>query len=119
MTEESDLPTPDSLANQRRRLLMEMDAASYIQWRHHPITAAVLQFLDDQIGAWRELAADIVENGWFDPTAKEEGLNPNVVRGKIAAARELRDLQLAAIQGFYSQGSTEDTAGEAQHSDEE
>ncbi len=74
-------------------------------WQHEPITRAFLQYLDDQVANWRELAADIVEIGGFTAGDRLEGRNPDVVRGKIVALKELRRLTLAEIQDFYREAT--------------
>jgi hypothetical protein len=84
-----------------KTLFDELSTETYALWQHSPITAAYLQFLDDQIAAWRELAADLVELGHFKEGSEHEDQNIHVVRGKLAAFRQLRGISLAEIKRFY------------------
>lgn len=83
------------------RLWLEMNEIEYRQWQHNPITAAYLQFLDDQIADWRETAADLLEAGAFRMGDAHEDRNPDVVRGKLLAIKMLRGITLSEIQGAY------------------
>lgn len=65
------------------------------------MTRAFLQFLADQAANWRDLAADMVLAGAFDPASPHEDRNPNVVRGKILTLNMLREIGIEDIQGFY------------------
>lgn len=102
-------PTPESLATLRRGQLLAMSEQEFRLWQHSPATAAFLQYLDDQIAAFRDLAADLVEAGAFSPGARAELQNPDVVRGQILATKMLRGISLADIQGFYGQEAVEQT----------
>lgn len=84
-----------------REIFAEMSELEWQQWRHHPITAAFLAFLRDQQMAWRELAADLVELGAFDPNNPHEDRNPHVVRGKLRLVAMLQQLSVKDIQEFY------------------
>jgi hypothetical protein len=95
-------------------LFGELSPETFALWQHSPITAAYLQFLDDQIAHWRELAADLVEIGHFKDGAEHEDQNIHVVRGKLAAFRQLRGISLAEIKRFYgvdSQDAEEQETG--------
>lgn len=91
-----------------KNLFLELSDESYHQWRHHPVTAAYLQFLEDQAANFREAAADLFESGVLDPQSPNPNINANVIRGRILCLRELHALQLGSIQEFYGQGSQED-----------
>lgn len=82
-------------------VLLEISEQEWAIWQHNPITAAFLQFQDDQIVVWRELVADLLEAGAFIAGDPHEDRNPDVVRGKLVAMRHLRGITLEAIQGFY------------------
>ncbi len=86
-----------------KSLFLELGEQEYRLWTHNPITAAYLQFMDDQIALWRDLVADVVEAGTFEKDAAHEDRNLDVVRGKIIAMRQLRGITLETIQGFYGQ----------------
>ena len=86
-------------------LLLDLKEADYAAWKHHPVTAAFLQFLGDQADNWRLAAMDMWENGRLDKDDPDTGRNANVLLGRVQALRELRDATLADIQAFYSQQS--------------
>jgi hypothetical protein len=93
-----------------RSVLCEIKEQEWMLWQHNPITAAYLQFMDDQIAAWRELGMDLLEGGAFrlgDPSADR---NPDVVRGQLLAARGLRGITLGQIQAFYADQEPADEA---------
>ncbi len=91
-------------------VLLEIGEQEFMMWTHNPITAAYLQFMDDQLVLWRENAADLVENGAFrNPDQRHEDSNPDVVRGKLLAMRQLRGITLADIQSFYGKEPPEES----------
>lgn len=104
----TDALTPENFVTLRRQQLLDLSAAEFRMWQHNPITAAYLQFLDDQIAEWRSLAADLVENGAFQLRDPHEDKNPDVVRGRIRAVRELRDIDIESIHRFYGQEPEDD-----------
>lgn len=113
-------PSTDELARAKRELLFEINEEQFQMWRHERITASVLQFMQDQIAQWRELAADFVEWGAFHLGDQHEDRNPDVVRGKLLAMRQLHQITLEGIQAFYSQAaSDEEQTGEPPREDEE
>ena len=89
------------------QLLTGLTDQDYQQWRHHPLTAAYLLYLGDQIDAFRTAAADLLESGALSPQGE-------VIRGRILTLRDLQNLSLDAIQNFYRQ---ETQAGDAATSD--
>src|SRR6266852_5730034 len=82
-------------------VLMDLSSEDWARWRNHPVTSAYLAFLADQVILWREVCADLVINGAFHVADANEDRNPDVVRGKVLATRQLRDLDIATIQQFY------------------
>ena len=82
------------------QFLISLSEQEYQLWRHNPITAAYLNYLGDQLTAFRTAAADLLEAGKLEPGA-------DVLRGQILTLRELHDLQLSDIRGFYRQEDTE------------
>lgn len=82
-----------------RSLLLAMQDQEFNQWRHNPITAAYLQFLDDQRANLREAGLDILEMGRDLPSDW---------RGRVLTLSELYELKLETIQEFYR---TEENAG--------
>ena len=85
---------------QHESLLLELSEQEFQQFRHHPLMAAYLRYLGDQVEAFRTAAADLVEAGNL--------VSLEVIRGRLSTLRELQNLSLDDIRGFYRQ---EDTAG--------
>lgn len=96
-------------------VLLEIGAQEWAMWQHTPITAAFLQFLDDQITVWREIAADLVEAGAYRLDSPHEDTNPDVVRGKLLALRQLRGITLENIQAFYGKEPPAETEEDQAH----
>lgn len=96
-----DALEPDTLTTARRQLFLDMSPTEFRMWQHNPITAAYLQYLDDVIANWRDLAADLLEAGAYRLGDPHEDRNPDVVRGQLVALRKLRQISLEDIQGFY------------------
>lgn len=95
------MSTEPDLTDPRRALLLELKAQEWASWKHHPVTAAYLVFLGDQVENWRAAVTDMWETGHLDALADNPSMNPNVLRGRVLALRELLELELDAIQGFY------------------
>lgn len=96
-----DEPTPEAFIALRRQQLLDLTPEEFRLWQHHPITAAYLQFLADMIDRWREIAADMVEEGAFQTRDQHEDKNPDVVRGRIIMMRVLHQIDIKQIQRFY------------------
>lgn len=97
----SDKLGPTDEADAKRRVLLTMSEIDYQSWRHNPITAGYLQYLEDMVTRWREIAADLLEAGAFRVGDAHEDRNPDVVRGKLILARQLHELTHQDIRGFY------------------
>lgn len=82
-------------------LLLELSEEGYQQFRHHPIMAAYLKYLGDQIEAFRTAAMDLLEAGSLTPQA-------DVIRGRLMTLRELQNLSLDDIRNFYRHEDTEE-----------
>ena len=113
MSDELEGPDPAeaaALAAERRLLWQEMPETAFQQWRHHPVTAAYLQYIDDQIALFREAAADFVESGQIREGIGQGTVDTNIdaLRGQIVMMRQLRALKLEAIQGFYGYAQPDD-----------
>ena len=87
-------------------LLLELTDQSFGQWKHHPITAAYLAYLNDLIESFRTAAADMVENGEINPQA-------DLLRGRILTLRELHTLKLEHIHIFYRNQEGEEESHES------
>lgn len=82
-------------------IIDELTPETFQTWRHHPVTAAYLQFLEDQTASWREGAADLWEAGRLGPNAEE-------LRGRYLALKELAGLSLDDIKAFYRNSEPEE-----------
>ena len=96
----------DSLRPAHETLFLEMSAQEYHLWRHHPVTAAYLLYLNDLIGSFRESAADLLESGRLSPQADE-------LKGRLLTLRELHSLDLGDICNFYRQEEKEERNADA------
>jgi len=90
-------------ADAKRARILAVKDPEWQAWRHNPITASYLQYLEDQIDFFRNAAADMLEAGQFLAGTQHQDRNPDVLRGQIIALRQLHDLELAAIHAFYGQ----------------
>ena len=81
-------------------LLLGLSEQDFQLFRHHPIMGAYLEYLGDQIEAFRTATMDLVENGKYDQL--------DVIRGRLLTLRELQNLSLGDIQAFYRQPETEE-----------
>lgn len=85
-------------------LLLGLTEQEFQLWRHNPITAAYLLYLNDQAEAFRTAAADLLESGALAQQA-------DVIRGRLLVLRELHTLSLDVIQNFYRHEDTEGNDG--------
>lgn len=107
-------------AVRKRRIFLEMNEETFMLWRHDPVTAAVLQMIEDQIASERDMIADVVESGLHAPGAPEEARNLDVCRGKIAAWRHLHNLTLMDIHRVYGEAAPfEEDLGQPFREDDE
>lgn len=83
-----------------REIFVSMTDVEFNQWRHSPITAAVLAFLGDQYTNTRDGIAGLVENGHFTIDGPTD-TNLHYLRGRLDVMRELQGIAVAHIQGFY------------------
>ena len=100
--------TADAVAINKRMSMCSVGELDYQQWRHHPITAGFLQYLDDLIGVYRDGAADILESGQFLAGHSHPDKNPDCLRGQIIMLRQIHGLELGKIKDFYGKGTPED-----------
>lgn len=84
-------------------LLLQMSEVEFNQWRHHPVTAAYLLHLQDQVEAFRTAAIDLLEAGTL-------GSQSDVLRGRILTLRELHALTIDDVRNFYRQEGNDGTA---------
>lgn len=99
-------------------VLRDLTPQAFAQWKHHPVTAVYLKFLEDQAVNFRNAAADLWESGMLDPASANPNLNANVVRGRLLALRELHSLGLSDIRRFYGLVSEEARADERTRPDQ-
>lgn len=100
----------EALAEVKRQQILGVGETEWQKWRHSPITASYLQFLEDQVAFYRDSAADILEAGQFAAGSSHQDKNPDVLRGQIVMLRQLHGLELAAIQRFYGKEAPKDEA---------
>lgn len=70
----------------------------YQEWRHHPVSKVVLQFLRDKQEYLKAAALD----HWVNGSQSFASIN-EVVRGQIVELGEIADLQFEAIEAFYQE----------------
>jgi hypothetical protein len=100
----ADLPRADQPPE--NPLFKELTEESYQTWRHHPVTAAYLRYLGDQVANYRLGHLQAYEAGTTNEAQEHER------RGRILVLEELQELELGAIKRLYgyekAQGSQED-----------
>lgn len=107
-------------AVRKRRVFLDLNEEAFMMWRHDHVTEAFLQLIADQIATGRELAADLIEWGVYEKGAQEENRNPDVLRGKITAWRDLHKLTLADIHRAYGEAAPfEENLGQPFREDDE
>lgn len=104
--------TPDALAKSRRDLMLSLKQQDFARWKHNPITAAYLQYLDDMIEMLRGSFADVLESGNLSESAKHIDCNPHAMRGQLHALRQLRDLNVSLIHRFYGKEEPDENGEE-------
>lgn len=78
----------------------EMAAEHWTSWLGHPVTRAFMQYLTDRIGMYRDLSADLVENGAMqDPSTSQA----QELYGRIGELRLLLQDGRQSIQAFYDE----------------
>lgn len=78
-----------------KSIILELTDSQYQLWRHQPITAAFLQYLQDQAGAFRRDLLYRWENGHLTDNDSSE------IRGIVRILDELTNLPLRVIYEFY------------------
>ena len=71
--------------------------ADYADWKHHPVTKALLQYLAD----YRQTLRNVYLAEW--EVGKEDPMRALELRGRIATLGEITQLSLADIETFYSE----------------
>lgn len=102
----------EGVAQHKRDTISSASEQAYQQWRHNPITAGYLQYLDDQIASMREAVADLLEAGMFKIGDQHVDRNPESMRGQIFMLRQLHKLELRQIKEFYGVSDPEEQAGD-------
>lgn len=100
--------SPEGVAADKRATISTISDTEYQMWRHHPVTAGYLQYLDDQIAFMRAAAADLLESGLFIERDKHQDRNPDTLRGQIVMLRQIHGLTIEQIREFYSQSEGND-----------
>ena len=99
------------IAQHKRDTIAAASEQAYQQWRHNPITAGYLQYLNDQIESMREAIADMLESGLFNAGDQHIDRNPDCMRGQIFMLRQLHALELRQIKEFYGVSDPEEQTG--------
>ena len=105
--------SPSGIAQAKRDRIAATSEQAYQLWRHDPITAGYLQYLEDQIVFMRDAAADLLESGLFKAGDQHQDRNPDSLRGQIIMLRQLHTLELRQIKEFYGVSEPDDEAKEA------
>lgn len=103
--------SPEGMAQSKRERIVATSDQAYMLWRHDPITAGYLQFLDDQIDNLRNAVADMLEAGIFKAGDPHVDRNPDSMRGQIIMLRQLHALELRQIKEFYGASEPAEEAG--------
>lgn len=103
--------SPSGIAQAKRDRIVATSEQAYQLWRHDPITAGYLQYLEDQIEFMRQAAADLLESGLFKVGDQHQDRNPDSLRGQIVMLRQLHALELRQIKDFYDAIEPEEQAG--------
>lgn len=103
--------SPSGIAQAKRDRIVATSEQAYQLWRHDPITAGYLQYLEDQIEFMRQAAADLLESGLFKVGDQHQDRNPDSLRGQIVMLRQLHTLDLRQIKDFYGASEPEEQAG--------
>jgi len=94
---------PAAVAQSKRDTMTGITSQEFNQWRHNPITAGFLQYMEDSVAFLREAAADLLEAGQFNQGDVHQDKNPDCLRGQIITLRHLHGIEIQTIQSFYGQ----------------
>ena len=97
----TDPLSPEAIAITKRAKLCSIGDTEWSQWRHNPISAGFLQYMEDMIAFYRAAAADLLEAGQFAHGDVHQDKNPDCLRGQIVMLRQLHGADLAQIKRFY------------------
>lgn len=107
----TDSLSPEAIAQAKRENITGVKEQEFQLWRHSPITASYLQYLEDMVEYYRSAAADILEAGQFKDGDAHQDRNPDCLRGQIVMLRQLHGIELKTIHAFYGKEETEETQG--------
>src|SRR5262245_5609377 len=96
-----DTTDPTLIAESKREIMRQVSDAEFMGWRHHPITAGFLQYLEDQIEVYRAGAADLVEGRLIKPVKEFIDQNLDAMSGQIYILRMLHGIEALNIRQFY------------------
>ena len=88
-------PPPPEVVQLRQTLLRDLATSQFQAWRHHPVSRAVLQFLEDYRDSLRLAALDAFEGG--ELTAMQE----HEARGRMLMCAEIVGLHWENVLLFY------------------
>ncbi len=94
--------SPAAVAKSKRENICSVGETEFHQWRHSPITAGYLQYMEDLVAFYRESVADMLESGLFLAGDHHQDRNPDVMRGQIIMLRQLHGVTIDQIKEFYA-----------------
>ncbi len=87
---------------QHVELLLSVHHTQFQDWRHHPLTAAYLKYLEDLNRSFRKVGEEL----WLRP--RDGNVDAAEVRGRVLLLDELADLTIGDIRRFYLGESSSD-----------
>ncbi len=97
----AEFSTP-SAAHAKRENICSVSETEYNMWRHHPVSAGFVQYMEDLVAFYRESVADMLESGLFLAGDHHQDRNPDVMRGQIIMLRQLHGVTIDQIKEFYA-----------------
>lgn len=92
---------PQPLAPAPPEAIRDLSETAYSLWRHSPITAAFLQFVEDRADALKAQFFELWAAGALTRNDHEPNTHPEMVRGRYLELTELHAMSLAEIRNFY------------------
>src|SRR5216683_7494704 len=89
-----------------QELLKGLKEPDYADWKHHPVTKALFQYLAD----YRQTLRNVFLSEW--EAGKEDPIRALELRGRIATLGEITQLNFADIESFYSEAENGSEVGQ-------
>ena len=103
-----DRTDPEAVAKGKRETMLGINEQEFMMWRHHPVTAGFLQYMNDMIELYRTAAADLVEARMLKEHDPHVDHNPDALSGQLFMLRQLFGIELATIHAFYGKEEQEE-----------